>query len=106
MSGSARNGTGIPACPGEEDLERRRAAVARTVLLGTVGLVATAVLVGLVVGLSAGSAAWGLVGGVLFLGLELVAAVVTLAAQGQLGGAGRLYGEAIRQAVSGGRRAG
>ncbi len=95
-----------PACPGEDDLERRRAVVARTVLLGTVGLLATAVLVGLVVGLAAGSAAWGLVGGALFLVLELAAAAVALAAQGQLRGAGRLYGQALRRGVSSGTGAG
>jgi len=97
---------GPPVCPGDEELARRQAAVARTVLLGTIGLLATAVLVGLVVGLSSGSAGWGLVGGALFVGLEVAAAVVTLAAQGQLRGAGRLYGQALRQAVMGGWRAG
>ena len=101
MRTRAGTGPGVAACIAEEDLERQRAAVARTVLLGTVGLVVTAALVGLVVGLSAGSVGWGLAGAVLFFGLELAAAVVALAAQGQLRGAGRLYGGALRQAVSG-----
>jgi len=92
--------TGTPVCPGDEELGRRRATAARSVLLGTIGLLVTAALVGLVVGLSSGSAGWGLVGGALFVGLEVAAAVVTLAAQGQLRGAGRLYGQALRQAVT------
>ena len=95
-------GSAPPACPGSEDLERQRAAVARTVLLGTLGLLAAAVVVGLVVGLAAGSLGWGLAGGVIFGGFELAVAVGILAAQGQLRGAGRLYGQALRQAVSGG----
>ncbi len=92
-----------PACPGEETQQHRREAAARSVLLGTIGFVAVAVLVGLVVGLAAGSAGWGVVGGVLFGVFEVAAAVVTLAAQGQLRGAGRLYAQALHQAVSGGR---
>ncbi|HXZ61723.1 MAG TPA: hypothetical protein VEG62_03195 [Acidimicrobiales bacterium] len=102
MSGSA----GAPPSPGGEELEHRRQTAARTVLLGTIGFVASAALVGLVVGLSAASAGWGLAAGAAFVGLGLVAAAVALAAQDQLRGAGRLYGQAMRQAVSGGWRAG
>ncbi|HUO47686.1 MAG TPA: hypothetical protein VMU09_02520 [Acidimicrobiales bacterium] len=90
-----------PACPGEEERERTRAAVARFLLLGTVGALVLAVLVGLVIGLALWSLGWGLVAGAAFLGLELVVAVVALAAQGQLRGAGRLYAESLRRAVTG-----
>jgi hypothetical protein len=105
LAGGAAGGVagGAVGCPGEEELERRRAAAARAVLLGTLGFLFTAALVGTVVGLAAGSAGWGLVGGVAFLACELAVAVAALAAQGQLRGSGRLYVRAVRRALEGSR---
>ena len=84
-----------------ETLRQRKRAFYRLMALEAVGIAAGAAIVGVVLGLSEDSAAWGFAGAFIFLGFAMIASLAVLAFRGQLRNTGRLYGKAVRRSFSG-----